>query len=157
GCYRTSDEHWIAVSGSTPKMAERFLESYGLGELLKDPRFASNEARVRYGAELDSAIGNAIANLTLAENLEIIHKHRLTAHPIQTIADIEKDPHWLERELTIEVDGTRMQNVTPRLSETPGDIGRSGGTLGAHNEEIYLNELKMTRSDLERLRTLRVI
>src|SRR5262249_37780558 len=25
GCYRTADGHWIAVSASTPKMAERFL------------------------------------------------------------------------------------------------------------------------------------
>jgi len=30
GCYRTRDDRWIAVSGSTPKMAARFLESYGL-------------------------------------------------------------------------------------------------------------------------------
>ena len=29
GCYRTSDGRFIAVSGSTPKMAERFLVSYG--------------------------------------------------------------------------------------------------------------------------------
>src|SRR4029453_5031875 len=34
GCYRTSDGCWIAVSGSTPKMAERFLKSYGLEALL---------------------------------------------------------------------------------------------------------------------------
>ena len=46
GCYRTSDGRFIAVSGSTPKMAERFLVSYGLGDLLTDERFATNEARV---------------------------------------------------------------------------------------------------------------
>src|SRR5438132_647382 len=45
GCYRTRDGRWIAVSGSTPKMAERFLCSYALGHLLDDPRFATNEAR----------------------------------------------------------------------------------------------------------------
>ena len=31
----------------------------------------------------------------------------------------------------------RMQNVTPRLSETPGEIHWSGGDLGAHNAEVY--------------------
>src|SRR6187397_624907 len=30
GCYRTQDGGWIAVSGSTPKMAERLLSAYGL-------------------------------------------------------------------------------------------------------------------------------
>ena len=34
----TSDGRWIAVSGSTPKMAERFLQAYGLGHLLEDRR-----------------------------------------------------------------------------------------------------------------------
>ena len=43
---RRSDGRYIAVSGSTPKMAERFLQAYGLGDLLQDPRFATNEARV---------------------------------------------------------------------------------------------------------------
>jgi hypothetical protein len=53
GCYQTSDGRFIAVSGSTPKMAERFLVSYGLGNLLADERFATNEARVDNGVELD--------------------------------------------------------------------------------------------------------
>jgi len=60
GCYRTSDGYWIAVSASTPKMAERFLESYGLGELLQDPRFATNEERVRHAEELALHISAAI-------------------------------------------------------------------------------------------------
>ena len=45
GCYRTRDDRWIAVSGSTPKMAERFLRSYGLDVLLMDPRFAPTRPR----------------------------------------------------------------------------------------------------------------
>src|SRR6266404_937694 len=34
GCYRTNDGGWIAVSGSTPKMAERFLCAFGLEAML---------------------------------------------------------------------------------------------------------------------------
>ena len=59
GCYRTADGGWIAVSGSTPKMAERFLRSYGLDHLLEDPRFASNAARVEHAQELDDAVASA--------------------------------------------------------------------------------------------------
>src|SRR6185503_15726162 len=47
GCYPTKDGRFIAVSGSTPRMAERFLDAYGLRHLLDDPRFATNEARVQ--------------------------------------------------------------------------------------------------------------
>src|SRR5262245_46976034 len=103
GCYRTSDGHWIAVSGSTPKMAERFLRSYGLDRLLEDPRFATNGARVAHMRELDDEVARAIEGRTLAENLTIIEKNQLTAVPVQTIADIEAHPHWQARGLTVTV------------------------------------------------------
>src|SRR5438876_843658 len=79
GCYRTRDGRWIAVSGSTPKMAERFLRSYALGHLLDDPRFATNEARVEHADELDEAVSGAIAARTLDENVAIIADNALTA------------------------------------------------------------------------------
>ena len=89
GCYRTSDGRFIAVSGSTPKMAERFLQAYGLDDLLRDDRFATNEARVRHAAALDERIACAIAARTLEENLRIIETNDLTAVAVQTVADIE--------------------------------------------------------------------
>jgi crotonobetainyl-CoA:carnitine CoA-transferase CaiB-like acyl-CoA transferase len=141
GCYRTKDGGWIAVSGSTPKMAERFLSAYGLDALLSDPRFATNEARVQHGLELDEAICDAIASRTLDENRAIIDAHKLTAGPVQTIADIERDPHWQARHLTVDIpngDGSvRMHNVVPRLSATPGEIQWSGGALGQDNSGVY--------------------
>ncbi len=63
---------------------------------------------------------------TLAENLRIIDANELTAVAVQTVADIERDPHWQARQLLLDVPNgagaVRMHNVVPRLSETPGDI-----------------------------------
>src|SRR6185436_1436792 len=141
GCYRTSDGGWIAVSGSTPKMAERLLRSYGLEHLLEDPRFASNGARVSHTRELDEEVARAIASRTLDENVAIIEANHLTAIPVQTIADIESDPHWQARGLTVDVPngsgGVRMHTVVPRLSETPGGIRWAGGELGQDNLALY--------------------
>jgi crotonobetainyl-CoA:carnitine CoA-transferase CaiB-like acyl-CoA transferase len=160
GCYRTRDERWIAVSGSTPKMAERFLRSYSLESLLDDPRFSTNEARVQHALELDNVIADAIASRTLAENVAIIESNQLTAMPVQTVADIERDPHWRARELTVSVpngNGTvRMHNIFPRLSETPGGIRWSGGELGQDNGAVF-SELGLKPADLERLRAAGVI
>jgi crotonobetainyl-CoA:carnitine CoA-transferase CaiB-like acyl-CoA transferase len=160
GCYRTRDDRWIAVSGSTPKMAERFLRAYGLEALLDDPRFATNEARVQHAMELDQEITDAIASRTLSENVAIIEANQLTAMPVQTVADIERDPHWRARQLTVSVpNGTgtvRMHNVVPRMSETPGEIRWMGGTLGQDNAEVF-GELGLTSTDLERLRAAGVI
>jgi crotonobetainyl-CoA:carnitine CoA-transferase CaiB-like acyl-CoA transferase len=161
GCYETSDGRWIAVSGSTPKMAERFLQSYGLGTLLDDPRFANNEARVENGEALDLAITEAIRSRTFAENLEIINTNALTAMAVQTIADIQEDPHWRARQLLVDVRngaGTvRMHNVVPRLVGTPGEIRWAGGELGEHNREVYANELGLDGAEIERLEATGVI
>jgi crotonobetainyl-CoA:carnitine CoA-transferase CaiB-like acyl-CoA transferase len=161
GCYRTSDDRWIAVSGSTPKMAERFLRSYGLAGLLNDPRFATNQARVEHASELDAVIARAIASRTLAENLAIVDANALTAAPVQTIADIERDPHWRARQLTVSVpsaDGgaVRMHNVVPAFSETPGHIRWPGGPLGQDNAAVF-GELGLTGTDLDELRAAGII
>jgi crotonobetainyl-CoA:carnitine CoA-transferase CaiB-like acyl-CoA transferase len=161
GCYRTLDDRWMAISGSTPKMAERFLRSYGLADLLNDPRFATNQARVEHATELDQVLERVIASKTLAENLAIVEANALTAAPVQTMADIERDPHWRARQLTIPVPdaggGTvRMHNVFPRFSQTPGRIRWPGGALGQDNVAVF-GELGLTAADLEALRNAGVI
>ena len=161
GCYPTSDGRWIAVSGSTPKMAERFLQSYGLGHLLADPRFASNEVRVAHAEELDRLIAAAIASRTVGENQRIIDDNALTAVAVQTVADIELDPHWRARQLVVDVPNgkgmVRMHNVVPRLSSTPGGISWAGGALGQHNHDIFATELGLTCAEIARLQQAGVI
>ena len=137
-------------------MAERFLESYGLEPLLQDPRFATNEARVRHAEELDAVVRRAIGERTLEENVAIIEANHLTAHPVQTIREIERDPHWRARQLLIDVPNghshVRMHNVIPRLSETRGEIRSTGGDLGADNDAVFLGELGLCADELARLR-----
>jgi crotonobetainyl-CoA:carnitine CoA-transferase CaiB-like acyl-CoA transferase len=161
GCYPTKDGRWIAVSASTPKMAERFLTGYGLGAMLQDERFATNEARVRHRQALDDAVAAAIGGRTLEENLDVIEEHALTAAAVQTVADIEQDDHWRSRRLVVDVrDGdlsVRMHNVTPRLSATPGEIRWAGGTLGEHNDEIYQSELGLDERELKHLKEAGII
>ena len=161
GCYPTRDGRWIAVSGSTPKMAERFLRAYGLGDVLNDPRFATNEARVQHAEELDGEISAAIAARSLEENVRIIDEGELTAVPVQTVADIERDPHWKARHLLVDVPNgaspVRMHTVIPRLSATPGEIRWPGGALGEHNRDIYHTELGLSCEQMQRLQESGVI
>jgi crotonobetainyl-CoA:carnitine CoA-transferase CaiB-like acyl-CoA transferase len=37
-----------------------------------------------------------------------------------------------------------MQNVAPKLSETPGGVHHAGARLGAHNHEIFVERLGLT-------------
>ena len=50
-----------------------------------------------------------------------------------------------------------MQNVIPRLSETPGRIRRPGPELGEHNREVFVSELGLSELELDELRREGVI
>ena len=139
--FRTRDGNWVVMSGSAQSTFERTCRALDRPELIDDPRFASNEARVIHGCELDAAICDAIGARTLAQNLALIEEHKLTAGPVNTVADIEHDPHWRARPLTVDIPdngrSVRMHNVVPRLSATPGEIQWTGGTLGQDNQKVY--------------------
>ena len=142
-------------------MAERFLQAYGLADMLDDPRFATNEARVRHAALVDEAIAGAIGTRTVEENEAIIAAHALTAVRVDTIAGIEQDPHWQSRGLTTDVvtagGSVRMHRVVPTLSATPGQIAWAGGDLGQDNADIYGRELGLSAAELTRLHGAGVI
>ena len=162
GVYTTADGAYIAVSASTPAMAERFLRAYGMGWMLDDPRFATNEARVRHAEEVDAAVSAAFAARTLAEHRQIIARDQLTAQPVQTIAEIADDPHWRSRGLLVDVPDSdagdvRMHAVTPRLSATPGAIRHGGRSLGADTAAFYRAELGLTEGELAQLAARGVI
>src|SRR4051812_1514969 len=59
--YRTSDGRYVALSASTQKMAERALAAIGRPDLVRDPRYATNAARVKHAEELDAIIGAFVA------------------------------------------------------------------------------------------------
>jgi formyl-CoA transferase len=142
GTYQTRDGKWVALSASTPASAAALFEGLGLGHLLRDSRFATNDARVAHNDLVDAALAGAIGSRTLDEMVRLFQTHDLTASPVYDAADIAKDPHVIARGILVDVPdaalGTvRMTAPAPRLGETPAAIRSTGPTLGAHNREIY--------------------
>ncbi|PYM90933.1 MAG: acyl-CoA transferase [Candidatus Rokuibacteriota bacterium] len=155
GTYETREGKWIALSASTPASAKALFEGLGLGALLSDPRFATNDARVANNDLVDEALARAIRSRTLDEMLRLFETLDLTASPVYDIADITKDPHVLARGILVDVPdpelGTvRMTAPTPRLGATPATIRWSGQPLGAHNREVY-REVGIDSTELEEL------
>lgn len=73
------------------------------------------------------------------------------------------DPHFAARESIIRIDSTGagdgdmpMQNVFPRLSETPGSVRWSGPELGEHNALVY-GQLGLSNRDIGDLQSKGVI
>ena len=139
--YETSDGGYVALSASTPGMAERLFRCIGREDLIRDPRFETNEQRVQNVEALDSIIGNFIRGLTLKGNLEFFERADVTVGPIYDAMQLMNDAHVRARGSIVEVPddefGTLpMHAVVPRFSHTPGSIRRLAPRLNEHSEEI---------------------
>lgn len=139
--YKTSDGHFIAISASIQKTAERLFRSIGREDMITDPRYATNEQRVSRRHEVDAIVGGWIGARSRAEVLEIFEKDGITAAPLYDVADICADRHFIERGIYVaapdeEHGSVPMHAPTPRLSETPGTLRGPAPALGAHSREI---------------------
>ena len=139
--YSTSDKGWVALSASTQKMAERLFRAIGRGDMIEDPRFRTNSARLDNVDAVDQVIQDFIGQRTLAENLAFFEKEEVTVGPVYDPAGFEQDPHVKGRGVLVEVPdkdmgSVPMHDVVPRLSRTPGAIRTGAPDLGQHEDEI---------------------
>jgi len=139
--YRCKDGLYVCLSSSTQKMAERLFRSIGHPEFITDPRYATNEERVKHAEELDAVIGEFIAQRTQADNVAFFEQAEVTIGPIYDIRQILEDPHFNSREILAEypdedMGGFPMHHVVPRLSGTPASIRTPAPKLGEHNEKL---------------------
>ena len=155
--YRTRDNRWLSISGSMQSMAERLYAAVGVPDMTKDPRFASNSARLANNDEAERPIREFIADRDLAACLAAFESAEVTAAPVYDIDQFVADRHVAERHILVEVPdeelGTlTMHNVVPRLSATPGALRRPAPKLGEHTSEI-LARIGIAAADLAQLRS----
>jgi succinyl-CoA--D-citramalate CoA-transferase len=156
GTYKTQEGKWVALSASTPASADAMFKALGIGHLLADPRFATNDARIANGEAVDQAIAGAIGKRSREEIVRLFETEGLTAAPVYDIADIMDDPHFKARRTFVELPDPQLGTVTmsaptPRLSDTPGQVRWAGPALGAHNHEVFADELGLADHEIERL------
>lgn len=153
--YQTKDGKWLAMSGSTQPLAARIFAAVGRDDMIEDPRFATNQARLDHRDEIDEIIGGWIGARDRDECLVVFRDAGATVAPVNDIGDIMEDPHFVEREILIatpdeDLGSMPMHNIVPRLSETPGGMTRPAPKLGEHNAEI-LDGLGYSASDVTKL------
>lgn len=140
--YATKDGQWLALSASTPPMAEKLFKLLGLEALLQDERFATNEARVRHGDLVDRVVADALAKFDLDEAMALFVAHGVAGAPVYDVAQLMSDPHVRARRMVEEVADAEfgtcpMHAPVPRFSRTPGRVRSVGPGLGQHNREVY--------------------
>jgi crotonobetainyl-CoA:carnitine CoA-transferase CaiB-like acyl-CoA transferase len=160
--YQTADGRWIGISASSQKTFERLCAAMGAPELAHDPRYATNALRCEHADALDATVAAWFRTRTQAEAMAVFDAADVVAGPILDISDIMRDPHYAARNDIVEVPdadfGTvRMQGVTPRFVETPGEVRHAGRSLGADNRAVFVDTLGLPEAEFERLTAAGVI
>jgi len=160
--YPTSDGSMVLIAGNQDTVFGRLAQAMGQPELAKDPEYATHAARGRNQKQLDELVGKWTRTQTRTELLELMSESGVPAGLIYRAPEMLADPHFQAREAIVTVPHPdfgelKMQNVAPKLSETPGSIRTPSPELGQHNDEVFLNLLGMERERYESLKSRKVI
>ena len=159
--YPTADgEHLI--SGNQDTVFKRLADAMGRPELADDERYATHNARGANQAELDELIAEWSKGLTSAELEELLNRHSVPNGKIYTAPDMLADAHFAARKAIVtlahpQLGDFPMQNVVPKLSDTPGEVRWVGPELGEHTDEVLAEALDLDEAARSALRDAGVI
>jgi crotonobetainyl-CoA:carnitine CoA-transferase CaiB-like acyl-CoA transferase len=155
--YRCQDGKWIYfVMIQSDRFWPNFCAALGRANWKDDPRFCDASARAKHCAELTAEIDEAVAHRTAAEWSSIFDRHELIWAPVQTDAEVLRDPQAEAIGAYAPVDHPHLKNV--RLVNSPVEFGddqrpnhRVAPELGQHTEEVAL-EIGYTWEEIARMK-----
>lgn len=151
----------IVVGGNSDPIFKRLMHAIGRADLAEDPGLAHNDGRVPRTQEIDDAIGGWTRARPIDEALTVLQGADVPASRIYTVADMFQDPQFAARQMIQRYrfpDGTPIDlpNITPKLSDTPGETQWLGPALGEHTDEV-LGQLGYDAGQIKTLRENKII
>ena len=133
GTFQCSDGRWVGISASADSVARRVMMLLGVGD---DARFATFNDRVANRDALDKLLAEFCLTHTSEEVVRIFTEAEAAAGLVLDMADIAEDPHFKERGIIAELDGTPMQGLIAHLSRTPGRLRWQGRKVDENGDHI---------------------
>jgi len=160
--YPTADGLDILIGANQDSVFRRLCQAMQRPELADDERYATHWARGSHQKELDDLIADWTRTLKAADLLALMEQHGVPAGGIYRAPEMMADPHFQARQAIVrvphpELGEVAMQNVAPRLSETPGSVRHCGPALGEHTEEVLATLLGMPTEQVAQLKTAGVV
>lgn len=160
--FETSDGRYTIMTISGDTLFRRLCIAMEKQEMTEDPRYANHELRFGHIEELNQIVADWMKNTPAQQVHEALQANGIPFSTVLTVEDIAKHPQYKAREniVTIEhpkLGPLRMQGIVPKMSRTPGKISSAAPAVGEHNQELYRRLLGFGMSELEQLRTERVI
>ena len=158
--FKTKD-NWITVGASNQNTWLKLIKALNKEELQEDPRFNNNDNRMKNLNDLVKLIQPELKKNTSNEWIKIFDKAGLPCGPINSITDMHKDPHTLDRKMIIEVDNktagkSKAIGMPIKFSETNNDQSKGAPIFGQHTDAI-LKDFGYTARQIEEFKSKGVV
>jgi crotonobetainyl-CoA:carnitine CoA-transferase CaiB-like acyl-CoA transferase len=145
---------FITVAAQQDAFFAILVEGIGAEWINRDPRFSTSAQRVRNRLALIDILSRETVRFTKAE-LTARLGGKIPFGPVMNIAEIEKDQHFISREMIVEVDDpgkkpVRIAGVPLKMTLTPGAVRRRAPLLGEHTR-IRLKEAGLSDEEIDLL------
>ena len=166
GHFLTNDNKWVAIACTTDKMFKRLCQAMDKngGNFGKNfyKTYAKQTFRLKNSKDVIDTVSKWTCTIDRDSLLQLCIEFEVPIGPINTIADIFKDPHYKARgvltsKILDDLGEIIVPSPLPKLSKTPGKIETLGPRLGEHNEEIFVNLLGTSSRTMMRLKEKGVI
>jgi len=161
GHFLTGDGKYLVLSVTGEKLFRKFCEAIGKPELIEKPEYATGPGRTERREEINAIAAAWASEHTIKECLAALGDE-VPCCPVYNVADILEDEQFKSRGAIIEVPTEKfgvlkMQNVTPKMSGTPGEVRWAGAPLGHFNREILCGRLGLTEQEYAQLESEGII
>jgi crotonobetainyl-CoA:carnitine CoA-transferase CaiB-like acyl-CoA transferase len=155
--YPSSDGKWILIAANSEPLFAKLASLIRRPDLLEEPRFKGNRARVENVVELDAIIATWTSQLTIAELESRLTAADIPSTQVYSAAECATDPQFIHRGMVREVDDELLgrvlhSGIVPHISDNPGTIRWAGPSVGQHTDEILGEFLSMKPEDVASLR-----
>jgi len=152
--YETKDGY-VCVLVYNDKQWRSFFALIGRPELLKDPKYATQEARSRDYEGAYALVAGEMKKRTTAEWIAALEAADIPVQRMNSLADIVADPHLAAtgyfREVEHPTEGRiRAMAVPTEWSESTPEYRRHAPRLGEHTREV-LREAGLAEAEIERM------
>ena len=152
----------VLIAANQDTVFSRLAEAMGQSGLATDPKYSTHGARGANQVELDALVERWTQTQATRQVLDLMDRFGVPAGLIYRAPEMLDDPHFKAREAIVTVPHPdfgelRMQNVAPKLSETPGAIRRPSPAMGQHNDEVYSELLALSAERYAQLKAGKVV